>query len=76
MGVQDLFRAESKAFEDALPWMAANTSQDNFQILISRIQEGKVRTTWVAPLDEIRAALTIVYSPGHAGISYNESPSY
>ena len=41
------FRAESKAFEDALPWMAANTSQDNCVIVVTRLPDPYFKTGFV-----------------------------
>ena len=81
MGVRDLSVPKVRILKMPCPgWLQTQVKitvivLTDSQILISRLQEGKVRTTWVAPLDNIRAALTIVYSPGHAGISYNELPS-
>ena len=77
------FRAESEGVEDALFWMSANTSISDSVLLltdsrslITRLQCGMVKDSWVEALSNIKSSLRFVYIPGHAGITYNEAADH
>ena len=38
------------------------------QSLVTRLQLGSIKDTWVVPLNKIKGALNMAYIPGRAGI--------
>ena len=72
------FRAECEAYEDALVWLAQATKPcdrtflltDSLR-LISKLQRGQVKTSWIPLFRSIQGHFVSVYVRGHCGISYN-----
>jgi len=78
-GKSSSFRAESEALEDALVWIAKSTdSNDNVTIftdslsIVTKIENNQIRKDWVPILENISAAITVCYIPGHSGLVWNE----
>jgi len=78
-GKSSSYRAEGEALEDALTWIARNTLQHDYVMiltdslsLVSRIQHGRMMETWIPTIQQIVAKVELVYIPGHAGIKLNE----
>ena len=77
------FRAECEAYEDALVWMGTSTTREDGAIvltdslsLVSRLQAGKVKDSWVHLIDKFNAPFKTVYTPGNAGITYNDAADH
>ena len=78
-GRSSSFRSEAEAFEDALVWISQNTSpHDKVAILtdslslVSKVESGMIRKSWLKHMNRIRAFIILAYIPGHCGIPFNE----
>ena len=63
-------------------WKQSTTREDSVIVLtdslslVSRLQTGKIKDSWVDLIDKINEPFKTVYIPGHAGITYNEAADH
>jgi hypothetical protein len=66
--------------EDALTWLCINSTDDDRAViltdslsLVTKLEHNKFKETWLSIVKNIQGTVESVYTPGHAGVSYNET---